>query len=788
MILYKVGHPKPGFPDGETRRLPTTFGAPECAAPPAAPAQGGLGGLFKTGATRLASLFRPGNLVATVLHGGLNTIVRYTDNAGDEKGLSTFAATPGPNASTSTATVPDGLVGLVTTLTVQVRTAPVGIPAAAEDFPFGQDDIGVTVSSGPNAGATVTVTDNEDGTYTAEYAPTATGVDVIDITLTTLDGDAQGPIGGSPYSSTVTQIIDVPADYSTISAAVAAAGPGDQVVVQAGSYNEIVTVPAATHTGVTLTGVGNPSLTGSFVILSDDVTVEGFTVTTSGHNQGLQTNSVQNVTIRNNTFLGNAGTGDYRGVWLNNCQNCTLDNNAANGHQFEGLTIVGDATGTVVSNNTASGNGGFGIYMWPGSFGASVEDNEVFGHPICDIKNDGGAHTASGNLVDCISGFAVIPGAEINAVIPSPTAGVGQGITFLGEDFENTKWTFSDTGSPFSLDGFTFLSPSTTTAQYVYAPGLPAGNYDVTVTNTVTGGVSDPVNITVGSTFGTPELVGIFSSPISTSPNTSVTGGSTVYIQGYGIYTTGTTACFTQGTPPASGPSCAGIAVSQGTAYSGASTGLRAEITVPALSSSPSVHVQIRSGNSDFSAPITLAAPVGLLDQQNLLDGSLGGQGIGRFSDFNGDPDPNGTSYDFQDAQTFTVGTTGDLAGIRVPVRDLKGAAAGVILELTLVSGGLPFDAASLATVMLPPAMFSGVSTSDPNTWPFFDLQWAGISVTAGDVLAFQVRTTSTIGYLYNPESSNLYAGGIGYRRNLALSSTWSTFGQDFGFQTFVIP
>jgi hypothetical protein len=80
---------------------------------------------------------------------------------------------------------------------IQVRDA------LGADFPFGGDQIDVSVTSGPNAGAPVTVTDNGDGTYTAVYVPSAPGTDFITIELTTADGWAQGEIGGSPYESLV---------------------------------------------------------------------------------------------------------------------------------------------------------------------------------------------------------------------------------------------------------------------------------------------------------------------------------------------------------------------------------------------------------------------------------------------------------------------------------------------------------------------------------------------------------------------------------------------------------
>lgn len=177
------------------------------------------------------------------------------------------------------------------------------------------------------------------------------------------------------------------------------------------------------------------------------------------------------------------------------------------------------------------------------------------------------------------------------------------------------------------------------------------------------------------------------------------------------------------------------------------------------------------------------------LDQQNLLDGNLGGQGIGRFDPSTGAPDPAGTSFDFQDAQTFTVGISGRLVEIKVPVINNQTPAAtlGVTLEITRVAQGLPDESQSLGQVTLPAAAFPTDANvrSDPGAWATFDLRGLQITVTAGQELAFILRTASPIGYLYNPESTSGYPSGLGYRRNRAVTTGW-TVHNDFGFQTFV--
>jgi alpha-tubulin suppressor-like RCC1 family protein len=98
--------------------------------------------------------------------------------------------TPGPaDPSRTTADVPDGTAGNPTVITVTTRDAN-GNPLTA-----GGDAVVVSVT-GSNT-ATPGVTDNGDGTYTAQYTPTVPGNDLVAITL---NGTA---ISGSPYTSTV---------------------------------------------------------------------------------------------------------------------------------------------------------------------------------------------------------------------------------------------------------------------------------------------------------------------------------------------------------------------------------------------------------------------------------------------------------------------------------------------------------------------------------------------------------------------------------------------------------
>jgi hypothetical protein len=91
--------------------------------------------------------------------------------------------------ASSTATVPDGQAGQVTTILIQARDQ------FGNAIPTGGASVSVTIS-GANPDTAV-VTDNGDGTYTATYTPANPGTDTVDITI---NGT---PIQNSPFTSTV---------------------------------------------------------------------------------------------------------------------------------------------------------------------------------------------------------------------------------------------------------------------------------------------------------------------------------------------------------------------------------------------------------------------------------------------------------------------------------------------------------------------------------------------------------------------------------------------------------
>ncbi len=117
--------------------------------------------------------------VAITLNGAAISGSPYTST------VSSGVADPGQ----TTADVPDGTAGSATVISVTTRDAN------GNDLTTGGQTVVVDVT-GANT-ATPTVTDHNDGTYSANYTPTTAGDDFVEITLNGTE------ISGSPYTSVV---------------------------------------------------------------------------------------------------------------------------------------------------------------------------------------------------------------------------------------------------------------------------------------------------------------------------------------------------------------------------------------------------------------------------------------------------------------------------------------------------------------------------------------------------------------------------------------------------------
>ncbi|MFB2119968.1 filamin/ABP280 repeat domain-containing protein [Parapedobacter sp. 2B3] len=173
------------------------------------------------------------------------------------------------DASNTSATVPAGIAGEPTTITITVLDE-YGNPVTGVG-----GDLSVSVT-GVNAGATVSsIVDNSDGTYTVTYTPTKSGDDDIAITL---GGIA---ISGSPYSSAVSPAVaDASNTTATVPAGIAGEPTTATITVLDEYGNPIMGVGGDLSVSVTGANAGIP--VSSVVDHGDGTYTVTYTPTTSG--------------------------------------------------------------------------------------------------------------------------------------------------------------------------------------------------------------------------------------------------------------------------------------------------------------------------------------------------------------------------------------------------------------------------------------------------------------------------------------------------------------------------
>jgi nitrous oxidase accessory protein len=150
----------------------------------------------------------------------------------------------------------------------------------------------------------------------------------------------------------------------TITAMLAAAHPGDHIIIDSGTYREPTLVVRTPN--ITIEGRGWPVLDGRgertvLLVQADDVTVRGLVITHTGVAQiedraGIRVQNAHRCLIEGNRLVDN-----LFGIYLQSSSECTVRGNDVSAH---GLT-----------QNT-SGNG---IHLWYSPY-AVIENNHIHGH------------------------------------------------------------------------------------------------------------------------------------------------------------------------------------------------------------------------------------------------------------------------------------------------------------------------------------------------------------------------------------------------------------------------
>ena len=374
--------------------------------------------------------------------------------------------------SQSTANVPNGAVGAATTLTVTVRDAN------GNQRTSGGDTVAITIT-GANT-ATPAVTDNGNGTYTANYTPAATGTDSVAITV---GGSA---LSASPYSSSVgagaTSAAQTTAtvpngtagQVTTITILTrdafgnARTSGGDTVVVSVTGANTAAAGVVDNGTG-TYTASYTPTAPGTDTVT---ITVNGSAISGSPYTSTVvigPTDAAHSIATVPNGTAGQLTTitvqardaaGNSRGV---GGDTVALTITGANPMSLPG-TDNGDGTYTATYTPTTSGTDTIAITI-------------------------GGA-TISGSPYSSLVSPAALDAANSTATVPNGTA--GQPTTILVQARDQYGNALS-TGGGTVVVAITGTNPTTPTVT-----DLANGTYRATYTPTVSG--SDTVAITLGGT------------------------------------------------------------------------------------------------------------------------------------------------------------------------------------------------------------------------------------------------------------------------------------------------
>jgi parallel beta-helix repeat protein len=233
------------------------------------------------------------------------------------------------------------------------------------------------------------------------------------------------------------------AEFSTISAAVAAANPGATIIVCPGTYTEDVTIEkpltivgsAATVAPTSSDSSPLSPLTGGnngFTVLSPDVTVSGFTVE-GASSDGLAVLG-DHATIRNNTVLDN-GNGDPNnpgnGIDLDGSSYSTVSGNTVSGSGNGGIQLANDpdaiGLSTICSTLGISCSGITGTATYDSVIGNNVNNNPN----ACGILlvDHAGTDSSTPNLAGGIHNDVV----EGNQVLNNALQGYGAGILLATE-------------------------------------------------------------------------------------------------------------------------------------------------------------------------------------------------------------------------------------------------------------------------------------------------------------------------------------------------------------------
>ncbi|MBI4813420.1 MAG: right-handed parallel beta-helix repeat-containing protein [Methanobacterium sp.] len=180
---------------------------------------------------------------------------------------------------------------------------------------------------------------------------------------------------GNTFSNPQNFIVNSTMTNSYIQSIIDGAGLGNTVTFLAGTYNNIaLSVTTAVNlvsNGAILNNNGTSSTLSITGASASGTNVTGFTISGAGDN-GISLDSVNSVTISNNTIHDNSNSG----VALSDADNNVIKDNNINNNGEDGV-YVESSTGNEIKDNNISNNDGKGVRLRSGANSNNITNNTI---------------------------------------------------------------------------------------------------------------------------------------------------------------------------------------------------------------------------------------------------------------------------------------------------------------------------------------------------------------------------------------------------------------------------
>jgi parallel beta-helix repeat protein len=171
--------------------------------------------------------------------------------------------------------------------------------------------------------------------------------------------------------------------YNSIQEAISsfATYAGDTILVKPGTYQEniVITKPVSLITQNKDTTIIDGAKNGTaLTIVSDNVTVTGFTVQNGGNFSAGTGEGILLDNAHNCSLIGNTVTNSYNGIFLNDSFNNVLRNNAMSNNKFNFGVSASNITNYINNVDTSNSVNGKPIYYWVNKTNMTAPSNAGF--------------------------------------------------------------------------------------------------------------------------------------------------------------------------------------------------------------------------------------------------------------------------------------------------------------------------------------------------------------------------------------------------------------------------